>query len=98
MFGMEMIIAGSVTPLSTPQGRWGALAGVTTTRAAKSRMSVGTARRSARGGRTKCPTPLLRQTSPRVYYRGKMLHPIEEAFVSGGVRHAIIAATRNWAL
>src|SRR5215471_18092576 len=44
MFGMEMIIAGSVTPLSTPQGRWGAFAGVTTTRAAKSRMSVRTAR------------------------------------------------------
>jgi Nif-specific regulatory protein len=43
MIGMEMIIAGSVTPRSTPQGRWGACAGVTTTRAAKSRMSVRTA-------------------------------------------------------
>ena len=44
MIGMEMIIAGSATQRSTPQGRWGACAGVTTTRAAKSRMSVRTAR------------------------------------------------------
>ena len=43
MVGMEMIIAGSVTPRSTPHGRWGACAGLTTTRAAKSRMSVRTA-------------------------------------------------------
>ena len=40
----EMIIAGPVTQRATPQGRLGACAGVTTTRAAKSRMSVGTAR------------------------------------------------------
>jgi hypothetical protein len=44
MVGMEMIIPGSVTPRSTPQGRWGACASLTTTRAAKSRMSVWTAR------------------------------------------------------
>src|SRR5215472_7743992 len=49
MVGMEIIIAGSVTKRVTPQGRWGAFAGVTTTRAAKSRMSVGTAQLSAGG-------------------------------------------------
>ena len=43
MVGMEMIIAGFVTPRSTPQGRLGACAAVTTTRAAKSTMSVRTA-------------------------------------------------------
>src|SRR5215831_3092439 len=40
---MEMIIGGSVTPRATPQGRLVACASVTTTRAPKSGMSVGTA-------------------------------------------------------
>src|SRR5215472_2688917 len=44
MAGLEMIFAGSVTPRSTPQGRWRSCAGLTTTPAAKSRMSVRTGR------------------------------------------------------
>jgi hypothetical protein len=37
---MEMIIAASVTLRSTPQGRWGACAGLPTTRAAKSSVTA----------------------------------------------------------
>jgi hypothetical protein len=69
---MEMIIACSVTRRSTPQGGWGACARVTTTRAAKSTMSVRTARKT-----------LTPQTLSSVIWR-HFLHPEDKSLSPDG--------------